>query len=89
MPISAVRRSTVKARHAVKSDGCQQERQDSEQHGEPRDHPIVIEAIGDLLTEGLKLHDGEIRIDLGKSGACESFDVVHGTLGFDHNRTGI
>ncbi len=51
---------------AVEADGGQQQREGAEEHGEPRDHALLGEAVGDLLVEGLELHDGEVGIDAGE-----------------------
>jgi hypothetical protein len=66
---------------AVEAECCQEQGQDAEEGHEPGDHAVLAEAVADLLVEGLKLHDGEVRIDGGEGLASDRLRVVHGPVG--------
>ena len=47
---------------AVEADGGEEERERSKESCKAGDEAIFAEAVGDLLIEGLELHDGEIWV---------------------------
>ena len=76
-------------RHAVESDRGEQKCQAAEERSQPRDHPLVIEPVSNLLVEGLELDDRQVWIDPGKRALRKLLHVVHQAIGVDDDRAGI
>src|SRR3989442_318305 len=76
MPISLVRRDHGVSCYAVQADAGQDECQQAEELGEPRDQTLPVEIARYLLAEAHHPEHRQIRISVGQSTADGRFQAL-------------
>ena len=68
---------------AIEADGSENQGEDAEQAGEPRQQPLLREVGGDLVVERAQIDYGEVGIDVGERAAQQVVGIKLGRVEVD------